>query len=161
MQRWQSPEGRSLRQKILTMIRNGAGEDFLQWDFEQGKLGFLEDMWDLKGLVLQKEDIEFPKADNFEAIDFSYASLYNCKFKNATFYSSHSSFVRFSNCELVDCVFSLAGFYGSTLDRVKFVNCDFVEHNTLVNCDLRNVQLQSCFPRADYSSTASSMKALS
>src|SRR5712692_593911 len=81
--RWQGEEGRALREKILGMIRTGAGEDFLQWEFEQGRLGFLEDMWDLKGLDIFQESIAFPDGDTFEAIDFSYGHLYHSTFENA------------------------------------------------------------------------------
>lgn len=57
------------------MIRAGAGEDFLQGDFEQGQLSLLEDMWDLKGLNIFDEQFKFPGGDTFENIDFSYAEF--------------------------------------------------------------------------------------
>lgn len=143
--RWNTPEGRPLQDKILKMIRNGAGEDFLQWDFEQGKLGFLESMWDLKGINIFKEQIDFPAADNFEAIDFSYASFYHSKFKNATFLSASFNFIKLYNCEFMDCAFLFTSFYGVTLEKTKFINCDFVEHSRITNCDLKEVKLENCF----------------
>jgi hypothetical protein len=60
--RWtDSEDGSALHSYILEKIRKGAGEDFLQWDFEHGKLEFLEDYCDLAGFQIFKEDIEFPK----------------------------------------------------------------------------------------------------
>lgn len=49
-QRWDKDKGPAIREKILELIRAGAGEDFLQWDFEHKNLGFLESQWDLKGI---------------------------------------------------------------------------------------------------------------
>jgi uncharacterized protein YjbI with pentapeptide repeats len=129
-ERWQAPDGRELQEKILKMIRNGAGEDFLQWDLEQGELGFLENERDLRGFSFFKEDIVFPKADNFSAIDFSYASFYHSKLKNATFFNSGASFAQIYNCHFVDCVFSISGFYGTRFEKAKFINCAFVGHNS-------------------------------
>lgn len=142
--RWDDTSGQALRDKILTMIRAGAGEDFLQWDFEQGQMGFLEDMWDLKGLNIFQEDITFPHGDNFEAINFSYADFYHSKFKNALF-NCNFSFSKIYNCEFTNCVFSFNSFYGATLEKVKFTNCDFFECNTFTNCDYIQVGFENCF----------------
>jgi uncharacterized protein YjbI with pentapeptide repeats len=143
--RWQTPSGRKFQEKILKMIRDGAGEDILQWDFEGGRLGILESGWDLRGLVFSKEDIVFPKADNFSKIDFSYASFYHSKLRNATFFDTVTSFARVYNCQFVDCVFSSAEFYGTTFQKVKFINCAFVGGNSFTNCEFRDVQFQGCF----------------
>lgn len=143
--RWQTPTGRKFQENILKMVRSGAGEDFLQLDFEGGRLGILESGWDLRGLVFSKEDIVFPKADNFSAIDFSYASFYHSNLRNATFFETVISFARVYNCQFIDCVFSLAEFYGTTFQKVKFVNCAFVGGNSLTNCAFRDVQFQGCF----------------
>lgn len=35
--RWEQNEGRHLRERVLELIRAGAGEDFLQGDFEAGR----------------------------------------------------------------------------------------------------------------------------
>lgn len=143
--RWQSPEGHSIQETILAMIRHGAGEDFLQWDFEQGKFPFLEDYADLKGITIFQETIEFPVADNFEAIDFSYASFYHSKFTNAGFVSSYFGFSKIYNCEFVNCHLSFTNFYGTTFEKVKFINCTFGEHNKFTNCDFINTSFENCF----------------
>jgi uncharacterized protein YjbI with pentapeptide repeats len=143
--RWNTRDGRIIRDRILQVIRDGAGEDFLLWKFEQGNLGFLENMHDLKGLVLYQEDINFPTADNFKAIDFSYASFYSTKLRNATFFETSFSFLRLSNCEFINCVFSFTTFYGATLERTRFINCDFIDHDSFNNCNLRNVKFENCF----------------
>jgi Pentapeptide repeats (8 copies) len=95
--RWEHDDGRSLCERVIEKIRKGAGEDFLQWDFEQGRLGFLEDYWDLAGIQLSNEDITFPTGDNFENIDFSYAKFWHCVFVNATFPQTHFSFAKLYN----------------------------------------------------------------
>jgi len=143
--RWDGPDGLRLRDKILKMIRNGAGEDFLQWDFEQGKLGFLENMWDLRGIDIHQEDINFPYGDNFEGIDFSYAKFYHSKFKNAVFISTAFSFTRLHNCEFINCIFLFTGFYGSTLEKTKFINCEFIDGDEITNCDFRESRFRNCF----------------
>lgn len=144
--RWETDQGPALRDKILEKIREGAGEDFLQWDFENGKLGFLESQWDLKGINIFKEEPNFPTDGSgwFEATDFSYSQFYHSKFRDAVF-SADFSFARIYNCEFVDCTFSFSGFYGATLEKVKFINCDFVERNGFTNCDFREVEVKNCF----------------
>lgn len=127
------------------MIGDGAGEDFLQWDFEQGNLGFLENMWDLKGIRISNKQINFPAADNFEGIDFSFSSFYHSNFKNATFLNTFLSFTELYNCEFMNCTFLFTSFYGAPLEKIKFINCDFIEHNSITNCDLREVKLENCF----------------
>ena len=150
--RWEGNEGHALEKKILEMIREGAGENFLQWEFEHHRLGFLEDMWDLKGYNIQGEDFQFEGGGGsgwFEAIDFSYAQLYHTKFHRAEFSPATFNFARIYNCEFIDCAFSSAGFYGAQLEKVKFINCNFIENNAFTNCDFRDVQFESCFiPRS-------------
>jgi len=143
--RWEKDQGPALREKVLEMIREGAGEDFLQSDFENHKLGFLESQWDLKGINIFGEDVTFPMGqDSFEAIDFSYAQFYHSKFRRAVF-NTNFSFARIYNCEFIDCVYSLSSFYGATLEKVKFINCEFIEHNALTNCALKEVTFKNCF----------------
>src|SRR5712692_2207974 len=85
--RWERDEGPDLNQKIVGMIRDGAGEDFLQGEFENDNLGFLESMWDLKGINIHGENFTFEGEGSgwFEAIDFSYAQFYHSKFQRAAF----------------------------------------------------------------------------
>jgi len=144
-QRWEKDQGPALMEKILAMIRDGAGEDFLQWEFENRRLGFLESMWDLKGIHIDAENLNFAGGDSFEAIDFSYAQFYHSKFHRATFGPATFNFARIYNCEFVDCTFCFAGFYGSALEKVKFTNCNFIEQNSFTNCNLRAVEFKNCF----------------
>lgn len=144
-ERWNGSDGQRLRDQILEMIRNGAGEDFLQWDFEQGRLGFLEDTWDLKGINIFQEDISFPEGDNFEGIDFAYAEFYHSKFKNAVFREATFNFTGLYDCEFLNCTFLFTTFYGATLEEIKFMGCDFIEHNEMTNCDFRESIFRDCF----------------
>ena len=145
-QRWEKDGGPALRDKILQMIRDGAGEDFLQWEFENHKLGFLESMWDLKGINIHGENLSYEGegAGWFEAIDFSYAQFYHSTFRRAAF-NCEFSFARLYNCQFVDCTFSFNDFYGATLEKVKFTNCNFTERNSLTNCDCRALEFNNCF----------------
>ncbi len=143
--RWNDTDGQRLRDKVLEMIRNGAGEDFLQRDFEQGKLGFLENMCDLKGIDIFKEDINFPASDNFEGINFSYAKFYHSKLKNAVFLNTTFNFIKMYNCEFINCIFLCTSFYGASLEKIKFINCDFIEGDKMTNCDFRDSKFKKCF----------------
>ncbi len=142
--RW-AEDSEAVKDKVLDLIRKGAGEDFLQWDLENGNLGFMEDQWDLAGIDLFKEEIEFPSGDNFENIDFSFANFWHCKFRNATFPQTRFTFTRLYNVEFHDCLFGFAHFYGATLEKCKFINCDFVEENGFSNCELIDTKFQNCF----------------
>src|SRR5438309_8834393 len=96
--RWQKEHDHATEKKILEMIRKGAGEDFLQWEFENNKLPLIETQWDLRGIKIFQEQIDFP-ADGtgwFEAIDFSYAEFYHSRFRRAVF-SATFNFVRLYN----------------------------------------------------------------
>jgi hypothetical protein len=115
--RWMTPEGRALQESITERIRAGAGEDFLGWDFEKGKLGFLEDQWDLAGIQLFGEKITFPKdQDTFENIGFSHAHLYHGEFTTGCFYQTHFSFSRLYNMEFRECLFAFAHSMDVTLN---------------------------------------------
>ncbi|MGZ4107170.1 MAG: pentapeptide repeat-containing protein [Tumebacillaceae bacterium] len=141
--RWNDADG--IKDKIVELIRAGAGEDFLQGEFEAGRLGFVRDQWDLAGIDLFKEEIEFPKNDSFENIDFSYAKFWHCIFSNATFPQTHFTFARLYNVEFRNCLFGFAHFYGATLEKCKFINCDFVEENGFSNCEFIDVRFDDCF----------------
>jgi Pentapeptide repeats (9 copies) len=143
--RWKSDEGTALQEKIIELIRKGAGEDFLQWDFESGQLGFMEDYWDLAGIQLFKQEIEFPKGDNFENIDFSYAQFWHCIFISATFPQTHFAFTKLYNVEFRECLFAFAHFYGASLEKCKFINCDFVDENGFFNCEMSDTRFENCF----------------
>ena len=133
-----------MEKKILAMIHDGAGEDFLQWDFEAHRLGFLEDMWDLKGFKIFDQQFKFSGGDTFEAINFSYAEFYHSKFDNAVF-NCHIDFARVFNCDFVNCVFSFNGCYATRFENCRFANCEFFEQNSFTNCVFENVVFRDCF----------------
>jgi hypothetical protein len=144
--RWtDSEDGSALHSYILEKIRKGAGEDFLQWDFEHGKLEFLKDYCDLAGFQIFKEDIEFPKGDNFENIDFSHAEFWHSSFTGACFPQTYFAFSKLYNVTFKNCLFALASVYGCVLEKCRFENCDFVEGNGFTNCDFMPCQFESCF----------------
>ena len=49
-QRWEDAHGQAIHRKITDLIRGGAGEDFLQYEFESGRLSLLKDPWEKQGL---------------------------------------------------------------------------------------------------------------
>lgn len=142
-ERWHTSEGRHVQERVLALITRGAGEDFLQWDFEQGSLPILENMWDLKGINLGAAEFDFPHEDNFEAIDFSYSHFYHCTFKGATF-SCNFSFVKFFKCRFERCVFAYNGFYGSFFGDCLFDNCDFWDSASFTNSSFKAVVFNNC-----------------
>jgi hypothetical protein len=144
--RWtDSDDGRALHSYILEKVRQGAGEDFLQWDFESGKLGFLEDYWDLAGFEMFSEEIEFPRGDNFEDIDFSYASMWHCRLVGAAFPQTYFAFAKFYNGTFKDCLFAFTSFHGCTLEKCRFENCDFVDYNGFDNSDFQGCSFENCY----------------
>lgn len=146
-ERWEQGDGPSLRDKILAMIREGAGEDFLESEFERHHLGFLENMWDLQGINIYDEDLKFQGEGSgwFESIDFSYAQFYHSKFQGAEFAPSTFYFARIYNCKFTNCSFSFSDFYGAMFEKVKFKDCNFIQNNTFTNCDFRDVEFANCF----------------
>ena len=146
-QRWETEQGQALTEKIIQMIRNGAGEDFLQADFENHQLGFLESMWDLKGFNIHGETLNYEGEGSgwFENIDFSYAHFYHSRFRHGEFAPVSFAFARIYNCEFAECTFSFASFYGATLEKVTFRSCNFIEQNAFTNCDFQDVKFENCF----------------
>jgi uncharacterized protein YjbI with pentapeptide repeats len=144
--RWFDHVNRNIKDKVISMIKNGAGEDFLQGDFENGNLGILEHMQDLKGIVISGEDITFPKNDNFEGIDFTYAQFFGSKFRGASFVGGTSfRFAKINNSEFINCIFLNTDFYGNELTKVNFINCDFIYQNKITNCEFKEVKFDKCF----------------
>ncbi len=144
--RWEGEGGSSAKNLVLDLIQSGAGEDFLQIDFENGRLPILDDMCDLRGLELYDLNITFPDEDTFQSIDFSYSRFWHCHFKNALF-QSRMSFGRIYGCVFEHCTFMYGSFYATTFEKCKFVNCDFIDSFILTNCDLRNTDFKSVFTR--------------
>jgi uncharacterized protein YjbI with pentapeptide repeats len=141
--RWN--ENEEIYNKVVELIKSGAGEDFLQSDYENGRLPILEDMWDLKGINFHGLDINFPDGDNFEAINFKFAEFWNCNFTNATFPSTHFTFARFYNVTFKKCIFALGAFHGTKLENVTFEDCDFIEHSGFTNCEFANTKFIKTF----------------
>src|SRR6266550_6761179 len=133
--RWNTPKGRTTLERVMDLIDSGAGEDFLQADFEAGRLPALTDMWDLKGIYIGNHEWTFPREDTFEAIDFSFGRFHNVSFTGAYFQSTFK-FASLKECRFVNCSFQFTYFYGTEFDDVTFDGCDFLEFNDLVNCQL-------------------------
>lgn len=132
--RWNTREGERDKQLLLKLINEGAGEDFLQGDFQSGRFSILEDEGDLRGLELWSLDITFPKNDTFEGIiDFSYSKWWHSKFKNGLFACS-LLFARIYNCEFKNCTFYMFYSYGTTFEKCKFIDCDFIQSSSFANC---------------------------
>ncbi|MFA4857953.1 MAG: pentapeptide repeat-containing protein [Candidatus Margulisiibacteriota bacterium] len=143
--RWISfPDGQALQKAILEKIKAGAGEDFLQVDFEAGRLGFIEHQWDLKGFPISGVEIDFPKNDNFEAINFSYANFSNSIFRKA-YFRCNFSFIYVMNCEFTSCTFHLSSFYGASLKNVIFKGCDFIGKTAFTHTSCSNVKFNDCY----------------
>jgi uncharacterized protein YjbI with pentapeptide repeats len=137
-ERWEDQKNEKSKNLILDLIRKGGGEDFLQWQYQEGTLkNFLDNEQDLKGITLFSENIDFPKEDNFENIDFSYGSFYHSTFKNACFNATFS-FTKIYNCKFINCLFHFAYWYGCAIENTTFENCDFVERHKFTNCDFIN-----------------------
>jgi hypothetical protein len=153
--RWEQHEGRALRDRVLELIRGGAGEDFLQSDFEDGRLAPLEDMHDLKGFRIFDEHFDFPGGDTFEAIDFSHADFYHSTFNNAVF-NCYIGFARIYNCKFRRCIFSFNNAYGTTFEKCRFIECEFVEGDTFTNCRFGDSTFDNCFIPVRLSSIAAS-----
>lgn len=147
-ERWDTERGQQIHSEVVEMIRKGAGEDFLQWKFEEeGWSDFLDSMWDLKGIQLTSESIDFPRADNFESIDFSFSSIYHCEFKNATFLGSYFGFARLYNCTFISCTFVNTSFFASTFEKSAFIGCDFVDSNRFLNSEFVDCRVKDWFTR--------------
>ena len=145
--RWQhgTRQGAKDRKAIIEKIKEGGGEDFLQYDYESGHLSTMEHQWDLRGMWIGNLDVTFPQGDNFETIDFSYAVIQDCTFRSAAFPNCSFSFTIFRNCTFIDCGFAYMGMYGASLENTKFVGCDFVERFAFSNCTLSGVVYENCY----------------
>lgn len=136
--RWEDSKNDQAKNLILGLIKKGGGEDFLQWDYQQGILkDFLDNEWDLRGIQIFNENIDFPHEDNFENIDFSYGKFYHSAFRNACIYATFD-FVRIHNFKFINCSFHFTYWYGCTIENTIFENCNFVERHKFTNCDFIN-----------------------
>lgn len=143
--RWETNEGEAYKEYITELIRNGGGEDLLEWDFQNGKYGtFLKSENDLRGFTFWKEDIQFPRADNINALDFSYSEFWHSTFRNACWNATHF-FTRFYNCKFIDCQFHYSSFLGCQFENCEFVRCDFIQGCRFTNCDFENSSFNQLF----------------
>ncbi len=143
-ERWESAEGKILFEKILMKIRNGAGENFLEFDFQAGNLGFLEDEGDLRGFRFFKEEINFPDGDNFQAIDFSFAEFWHSTFTNVLF-NCTMIFTKFYNCTFKKCKFFFNRCYAASFKKANFIDCEFIESDSFTNCSFSETSFKNTF----------------
>jgi len=143
--RWETKEGETYQKYISKLIRDGGGQHLLQWDFQNGKYGtFLKSENDLRGFKFWKEDIQFPRADNIYALDFSYSNFWHSIFRNACWSATHS-FTQFYNCKFIDCQFHYSSFLGCRFEKCEFVRCDFIQGCRFINCDFENSSFNQLF----------------
>jgi hypothetical protein len=142
--RWESTQGKKDHAFIMDLIeKKGAGEDFLQRDFEQNKIPTIEHMHDLRGFQIWTKEINFPQKDNFENIDFSHSEFWHSKFRNGVWYCS-LGFARQYNCVFENMAFFFNNYFCSTLERVSFLNCNFFSHSSFTNCELIDAVFENC-----------------
>ena len=89
--RWSTPQGHRDAERITELIRQGAGEDFLQRAFQRGDLPTLTDEWDLRGFLLIDAQVHGQRA-LFEAIAFNYARIHSSQFDGVGFDSVSFAF---------------------------------------------------------------------
>lgn len=142
--RWTVGRGQQDRERVLALIRDGAGEDFLQRDVEAGRLPTLTGMWDLRGLQIHGETLRFPEGDTFESIDFGFASFWHTTFENAVFESA-MRFGRVCGCTFTRCIFIHGHCFATRFEDCQFVDCDFIESFSFTNCDFRSVDFCGCY----------------
>ena len=147
-ERWNSPAGETTHTRVVELIGDRAGEDFLQADFEAGRLPVLEDMWDLRGIYFGNKQWTFPPSDTFEAIDFSFGTFQKVAFTKAYFQAT-LRFARVENCRFINCSFQFTFFYCSELRNVTFERCDFLDSNDFVNCEMYGVSFRDCYYAAN------------
>lgn len=143
--RWHSGNGFECFKHIEKLIKDGAGEDFLTYDFQEGILkNFLDDEWDLRGIRLHSIDLNYPSGDTFQGINFSYGKFKNCVFKGCMFDASFY-FVRFVNCQFIDCIFANSFFKGCYFEDCKFDEIDFFAGERISNCVIANTEFLDFF----------------
>lgn len=143
--RWDTEQGFKALKHIEKLIQDGAGEDFLQYDVQNGILkGFLDNERDLKGINLSNIEVDCPKTDNFQGIDFSYSRFYNCHF-NGCLFDATFLFTKFIDCTFEDCTFSNTIFKGSFFIDSQIKNVDFVNNGRIDNCEIENSKFSGYF----------------
>jgi len=139
-------QGSQYHDRVLALIKAGAGKRFLNEEFCNGSFSILEDPQDLKGFEFWKLVQDFAgTGDTFWGIDLSYAQGWHLHIKNAVFYSCCLNFVSFYNCTFERCNFHFTHCLGAKFEKCKFIGCDFCEPCTWENTVLKNTTLQSCF----------------
>ncbi|SMO92992.1 pentapeptide repeat-containing protein [Fodinibius sediminis] len=146
-ERWNTKLGIKAQKHIENLINRGAGEDFLHYDVQSGILnGFLEHEWDLRGIILAQLEVECPKGDNFQGVDFSYSKFFNCHFEGCLFDATFL-FTKFRNCKFENCTFSSALFKGSFIRNCEFKNIDFINCCRIDNCEIENTRFSGFFTK--------------
>jgi hypothetical protein len=145
--RWEKLENLEAVDRVKELIREGAGEHFPALYWQHGELPILDGDFDLDGIILTAEDIEFPTGDTFKGTSFSYGRFYGCTFRNAHFFNVDFAFSKLHDCNFVGCTFSFASFYGCTFERTRFDSCDFPQHGSFTNSDFHACDLRNCFYR--------------
>lgn len=144
-QRWYTQEGIRAQKYITDLIKQGGGEDFLQRDIQYGVLkGFLEDEFDLKGINLYGVNVNCPKVDNFQRIDFSYSKFIQSNFNGCTI-SCNFYFVQFKRCKFINCTFAGSYFIGCFFQNCTFENVDFIQNDQIVNCEIEQTDFVNFF----------------
>jgi uncharacterized protein YjbI with pentapeptide repeats len=131
---------------VLSLIEQGAGKDFLNYDFYKNKLPILEDDFDLKGFKFWNFKKDFGGGyDTFRGIDFSYCEAWHSEYKNAVFLSCSLDFARFYNCTFEKCAFAFTHSVAGRFEKCRFIDCDFAEPCTWENGTFMNSTFKGCF----------------
>lgn len=142
--RWKH-EGRNRQRLVEELISDGAGEDFLEYDYQYGILkDFLKDEWDLRGIRLNSINLDYPGGENFQFINFSYSNFHNCVFKGCIFDATFF-FVGFENCKFIDCIFANSYFKGCYFENCKFNKIDFFSAGKIDNCNFTDTDFLNFF----------------
>lgn len=146
--RWTDPETHretKTFERVTALIKEGAGEGFLNHDFFRGNLPGLDDDLDLKGLKIWEVELEPERGDTFKGMSFDYSEVWHSKFKKVVFLSCRFNFARFYNCIFEDCSFVFTHFVGATFEKCQFIRCDFAEPCNWENGMFKNTQFDGCF----------------
>lgn len=143
--RWKTKEGIPLKHHILKALRNDTEEHYLQKEFAEDKLLFLEHDRDLKGLYIEDEEILDRPRNALQEADLSYSYVVSTNFKNLDLSHINFSFASLYNVTFINCVFSYSTFFACYLENVTFLGCDFLERNNIRNCRFTNVRFKHCF----------------
>ena len=142
-ERWQDARGHQIWKQIIDLIKAGAGEHFLEREYDSGKFDILEGVQDLRGFQFLGLNIDFPDGDTFKGIALSYSNFIGSTLTNAVFMNCGMEFADFTKSALKRCTFLHNGAYGAIFRDTKFIDCDFLgslfTNCTFLNCTFTNV----------------------